>query len=370
MGGIMARTHGISHGRASTAIRRLAVLLPLLVSASCAGLRFKNLEAYPVTGARAASFGATPIALRFEVLDANGHPLTHLSKRNFAVFEDGVRSTSEAVAEAIGDVTDIDVTLLLDDSRSMYEAKGTPGTANAVVALKNAAQGFMEEMRSNTRARFRFHLFRFANTVEEIDSLDLIPDRYVDRGQHFTSLYHAILEASRSYPRSILVLFSDGADNYSQNHGIKSLSRLSSEIESRRIAVHAIGFGNLDREFDRKGIPAKKALRAIARYGSLRYAADSARFREIFQDIGRRITAIYTLTYYSPNRSGRHSLVLRVDDGRRKGESRPLFFRAFGEGRPTEASTSPIRDQEPKQPPRGSGAPKRASTGRPGQRRR
>ncbi len=253
-------------------------------------------------------------------------------------------------ADAQGDAPRLEIALLLDDSKSMYEASGGADAPNAVVALKNAAAAFMEELHSNTRARFKFHIYRFANTVSSIASLDEIPDTYKNRAEHFTSLYHAVLDVSRKHPQSILVLFSDGADNYSQNHGVADLASLSREIRRRRIAVHAVGFGNLEGEYDRKGNSAKKALRQIAQRGSLRFADNSSRFHAIFGEIAKRITAIYTLTYFSPNLSGTHSLLIKVYDGAQQGASRVIHFKGKEELHPA-ANPSPATHSRSKRKP-------------------
>ena len=106
------------------------------------------------------------------------------------------------------------------------------------------------------------------------------------------------------------------------------------DLSLRRTKVHAIGFGDLANEYDRLGVRAETALRRIGRYGSVRMAGDPARFDGIFREIARRITSIYTLTYYSPNLGGRHSLVIKVEDGLHRGSSPAAFF---GE--------DPLRDQ-------------------------
>ncbi|PIE25334.1 MAG: hypothetical protein CSA62_01300 [Planctomycetota bacterium] len=290
-------------------------------------VQFRNFEAASLAGQADPGVGeATKVALRFEVVDASGKPLTHLGRHSFAIYEDGVRSTSEALAYATGEAATIEVCLLLDDSRSMYDSPGTRGAANAVISLKEAARGFLTELETNARARFRTHIYRFANSVEKIAGLDQIPDKYIERGEHFTSLYHAIAKASRSHPGAILVVFSDGADNYSQNHGTVSLEALMSELSLRHTKVHAIGFGDLAHEYDRLGVRAESALRRIARYGSVRMAGDPKLFDGIFREIARRITSIYTLTYFSPNLEGRHSLVIKVEDGLHRGSSPATFF--------------------------------------------
>jgi hypothetical protein len=326
----------------------LALAFVALTGCQMRQVQFRNFEASGLDVATDPGVGqAAKVALRFEVIGPDGKPMTHLGRHSFAIYEDGVRSTSEALAYATGEAATIDVALLLDDSRSMYEAPGTKGTPNAVVALKQAAAGFMQELESNPRARFRPQLYRFANSVEPIASLDEIPDHYVERGEHFTSLYHAIAEAARRHPRGIIVVFSDGADNYSQNHGTVSLDMLLRQLRDTGTPVHAIGFGDLRREYDRHGIQGERALRRIAQSGSIRLASDPERFRGIFREIADRITAIYTLTYYSPNLSGRHSLVIKVDDGFHHGSSPTAWF---GDG--IVESEGRTRSQSPESRPR------------------
>ena len=128
------------------------------------------------------------------------------------------------------------------------------------------------------------------------------------------------------FDRPTIVLFSDGADNYSQNHGLDGVEDLARVVEAAHIRVNAIAFGNVAEEYDRAGVPGMEALRRITAAGSLRDAHEPEALEDAFQAIADHMLATYTFDYYSPNLTGEHTLRMRVTEGDREGFSPEFRF--------------------------------------------
>ena len=65
----------------------------------------------------------------------------------------------------------------------------------------------------------------FANEVQKLDSVSAIPDEFnaANTQKRWTALYFALRTAIEAHPDAVFVIFTDGADNYSHNHGISSI---------------------------------------------------------------------------------------------------------------------------------------------------
>lgn len=301
--------------------KRIIALLSIAILAGCPKsvppppqpppqptLEFRNLRVVEV--AADAETQSTRVRVGFEVFRA-GKTVSGLSKGNFRAFEDGLPATSESLTKAIAEDIYVPVTLLLDTSLSMYEA-------GAIAGLKQAALKFVEMLE---RTGFAVRIMKFNTTVESLDSINSISDSSEGR---WTSLYSAIDSAIRENEKAIVVVFSDGADNYSQNHGIASLEDVEQRIGDH--VVHAIGFGNLQNENDRQGVPALDALRRLSINGSVELAAEAADFNRVFSDLFDRLRSVYLFDYFSPNLSGDHTLEIEVSYGGQTARTTPIKF--------------------------------------------
>jgi hypothetical protein len=298
------------------------VMLVALLTVGCgAGLRFEREAVLGAT--KDAKTKSARVSLTFEVWDGDKQ-LTNLSKESFSVIEDGQPATSESISEAATKERRVPVLLLLDTSLSMYQA-------NAVGALKAAAKRFVETLSKNG---FDVTVFRFASQIKKVDSIDAIPDKFNEEGgERWTSLYAAVAQGMADREDAILVVFSDGADNYSQNHGVSGLGQVEPHVlapemggnGSMRVA-HTIGFGNVRSERDRQGIAGGDALQRLGANGSFHFAEQSGALDTVFQDVANRIRNVYVFDYFSPNLSGTHAVVLEVRIGDRVVQSRPMQF--------------------------------------------
>ena len=318
--------------------KSIAALLSIAILAGCSSksvpkpapkptLEFRNLRVVNVTAD--AKTQATRVRIGFEIFRA-GKTVSGLSKRNFQAFEDGVRATSESLTGATAEDIRVPVTLLLDTSLSMYEA-------GAVAELKQAALTFVERLESSGYA---VKIMKFDTEIKVLDSINRISASGEGR---WTSLYAAIDRAIRENENAIVVVFSDGADNYSQNHGVASLEKVKQQIGDR--VVHAIGFGNLQEEYDRQDVSALEALQQLSVNGSIELATEATEFGRVFSDLSDRLRSVYLFDYFSPNLSGDHTLEIQVSHGGQTARTSPIKFTGKG-GREGHQPGETFRDCE------------------------
>jgi serine protease Do len=303
-----------------------ALVGSLFIITGCgAGLRFVN--AHIVSALPDEATQSTRVSMSFEVWDGEAQ-LTGLSREAFTVYEDGNPATSESMNQAGTEEHRVPVVLLLDVSRSMYQA-------NAVAALKAAADRFTSVLGQNG---FAVTTYRFASQIQPMTSIAEIPDTFDEAGgERWTSLYAAINRGMNEQQNAIVVVFSDGADNYSQNHGVENLGQIEAQVlpvelggsGSLRV-VHTIGFGNVGQESDRQGVRGGDALQRLARNGSFHFAEQPGALDAVFQDVASRIRNVYVFDYYSPNRSGVHTLQLEVRTAVASAVSDPMAFAVGG----------------------------------------
>ena len=159
---------------------------------------------------------ATRVSLTFQVWRGD-EQLNGLGKDVFTVYEDGQPATSESLNDAKPDEIKLPVVLLLDTSYSMYMAK-------AVGDLKAAANKFKDTLKEKG---YDITVYRFANKIEPVDDISKISEEFdTETGERFTSLYAAIEKGFAHRDDAVIVVFSDGADNYSQNHGVTAIGTI------------------------------------------------------------------------------------------------------------------------------------------------
>lgn len=259
---------------------------------------------------------STKVRVAFEIWDLNG-PVTDLTEDDFSAFEDGQESTSESFDAAQAVETKVEVALVLDTSSSMYDA-------DAIAALKASASSFVADLRTGG---FDVSAYRFGRTIARIDSVSQIPDTAEGNPQdeRWTSLYYAINEIAKMSPDAIIVVFSDGADNYSENFDVDNRSVMR-RLERTGQTVHVIGYGNVAEQRDRKGLEAGRALRGLARSGTYYYAASAEEFAEIFSAVSESIRQLYIYDYFSPSLTGTHTLQVKVERDLRRAQSGLVNF--------------------------------------------
>ncbi|MHC5062594.1 MAG: vWA domain-containing protein [Planctomycetota bacterium] len=299
-------------------MRRPLVVLPLIFATACSSLEFKDAEI--VSSEFDAAQGATKVTARFEVYDSDGQPMNGLSVASFRAREDGVLIPSESLASASSELHAVDLIVLIDDSRSMYEDGSIAQVKSAVNSLVEGLQGHPHQL----------HVMSFANEIQKLDSVAAISDEFDagDTKKRWTALYFALQTAIEAHPKGVFVVFTNGADNYSHNHGINSLQELTSTIQEENIRLYAAAFGNIDAEYDRQGITGGSALAQLSMNGRMHRATEEDSLGPILNDIIGNIRATYTFTYYSPNMSGEHNLVINANHDKKKGRSPDLKWQS------------------------------------------
>ena len=274
------------------------------------------------------------MTVTFEVWEGKKQ-IIDLSRSAFTVFEDGQEATSETLNQSLTEEHRTPVVLVLDTSFSMYQA-------NAVPSLKTAASKFVEGLEKNG---FQVSIYRFADQIEPVTDIARIPDQFdeTQSGGRWTSLYAAV-DQSLNSGNAIVVVFSDGADNYSQNHGIPDLPAVFRKVQPSEFGdkgsprvIHVIGFGNVREECDRQGVPAMDALRRLSTNGSFAFAESPVALDAVFKDLSRRINNVYIYDYFSPNLSGSHNIDVRVIYAGQLARTGPLLFSATA---PTSTATT------------------------------
>lgn len=308
----------------------MGVSILLAATSGCAGLYFRDGEV--VSSHYDAAEQATRVNVRFSVVDEDDRPVNDLEYQNFAIWEDHVLATSESYSVTSGEIPPVGITVLLDSSKSMYDAGPEGSQSNAVVEIKRMARDFVTSLHG--QGPFQFSFYRFAADLVEIPTVDAVLDNYSagrsGGGDRWTALYYAVHEAIERHPDNVIVIFSDGADNYSQNRGGVDLERVTQRINEHGTPVFAIGSGNSENEYDRSGISGAKALRRVCHNGSMRLATDPDALEELLDDIHDQVRVRYTISYFSPNLGGEHRLRIRVRAHDRKGASPWFSFQAQG----------------------------------------
>ena len=278
---------------------------------------------------------ATRVSLTFQVWRGD-EQLNGLGKDVFTVYEDGQPATSESLNDAKPDEIKLPVVLLLDTSYSMYMAK-------AVGDLKAAANKFKDTLKEKG---YDITVYRFANKIEPVDDISKISEEFDTetvsvsvsvRGDR-EGLHTVMMRSSSS---------SDGADNYSQNHGVTAIGTIEKNVlpsddggNGKTRVVHAIAFGDFKNERDKQGVPAFEGLQRLAVNGSFSAADKAGALERVFQDVASRIRNFYTFEYISPNLSGTHTIEIEVNvDGDTARSAKMSFGDAVGTGRPKPPSS-------------------------------
>lgn len=131
--------------------------------------------------------------------------------------------------------------LLFDDSASMTIQD--VGGRSRLDALKQFLDPRQTTFLADIEKKFRTRSFRFAANAQKLDSTQTL-----QAGSAGTSLAGAIddvLNELEGAPLASIVLFTDGADNRSQN-----LASVLAKLQARKIAVHACAVGSPEIEKD------------------------------------------------------------------------------------------------------------------------
>lgn len=257
------------------------------------------------------------VRLRLEVVDRLGVPRNELRAGrdgNFQVCDDGRRDVSgESLTDARRRGKPTPITLILDASLSLEQD-------GALTPVRNAASALVAQLSDSER--FDLAVYRFASEVERIPGIEQYSA--TTAFGRWTSFYAALSQAERERPGSVLVVFTDGADNYSDDalHGqdrTMSFRDLELVLRAKNARVHCVGLGRVDSYLDEQRVPTRDVLTRLAFNGSVRFAETVDDLPAAFDEIARRVAATYDLDFLSQYRDGTHTLHLAVYDGESSG---------------------------------------------------
>lgn len=328
--------------------RLLVLALPLVLLTSCASPP-AFYESRLVASEYDAENAGTRVTVSFEVWDAKGRPVGDVTASDLGIFEDGVRASSESTVRLQQTRHPIDIVLLLDRSSSIRDEQ----TGSNV---RTTAEALVEGLAQHP---CNVHLYSFANTVEPIASLDeLTSSAAVGTQSRWTALYYAIhtvlternllsrttarrhANQAPESPTTVVIVCTDGADNYSHNHELTTLTDLEKQITTNRVVIHALGLGSVAEEQDRTGVTGDEALRRLAVHGTYQDASAENAADIVIERVARHVRSTYSCVFVSPSITGEHELVLEVKRDGTAGRSTPIRFPTHG---PRPATPEPQR---------------------------
>ena len=252
------------------------------------------------------------VLLSCTVIDEKGHPVEGLTQADFRVWEDTV---PQRVSSFRHQDQPVSIGLLIDNSGSMRDKR---------TAINNAALNLMRE--SNHQDTAFVVNFNDRAYLDQGFTTDLVA---LNRGlSHFdskgtTALYDAVaasadeLAKHAKYPKQVLLIVSDGADNASHLSEQKTIQRVQ---ELSGPVVYSIGllYDAEQREYQR----AHEALQTLSDdTGGIAYFPGSLEeVNSIASDVARDIRNQYTIGYHSTKAASQGGFrVVHVEAYGRKG---------------------------------------------------
>ena len=312
--------HMMSKRRSRCVPSKWLLCLPFILQSCASDLEFRHLTHLETRHVQEAA--GTEVVVRFEIVDEDGDSIQGLLPEHFTAFEDGVPASSESLSIPREGTARVPVAFLLDQSQSVFEP-------SAQERMGAAARSLLAKLREFEA--FEPKVYAFARELQEITGpgeLHTASTRLA-ADERWTALYHSIYTLLREDPHTVFVIFSDGADNYSENLGKWRLSELEKQLWKHGTAIYAVASQTSDAEFDRRGVPAREALRRLAVHGSTHELEDAGSLQELEQALLNHLRSVYTYTFRSPHLSGTHTLELEVDAPAGSGRSAKVTFQGL-----------------------------------------
>jgi VWFA-related protein len=231
------------------------------------------------------------VLLSCTVVDEKGHPVEDLTRDNFRVWEDSVPQRTSSFRHQDQPVS---LGILVDNSGSMRD-KRTAVNAAAMNLLKDS-----NRQDSAFIVNFNEHAYLDQGFTTDLVALNRGLAHFDTRGS--TALYDAVaasadeLAKNTKFPKQVLLIVSDGADNasrLSEQQAIQRVQNLGGPV------VYSIGllYDSDAREYQR----AHQALQTLSDdTGGLAYFPRSlAEVNEIASEVARDIRNQYTVGYRS-----------------------------------------------------------------------
>ncbi|OGO05924.1 MAG: hypothetical protein A2Y60_00205 [Chloroflexi bacterium RBG_13_54_9] len=235
-----------------------------------------------------------------EVVDGSGIPISGLTRKDIAVFENNTPVGTATFDSSVNVSLPLGVMLVLDTSGSM---KGVP-----LADAKAAASTFVDQLAGQDQVA----LITFSSAVTVVKDLTTNKNEVkqaINAAQAVgeTLLYDALYVAAEKLtgaeiPRKIIVLLTDGEDT-------KSAKKVADGVQSATkggIVVFTVGIGSSINRADLDFIAGQTGGTSI-------YSPSSAAVAQAFQTIAQRLRSYYVLTYTTPLREGPAQRTLTIE---------------------------------------------------------
>ena len=262
------------------------------------------------------------VRLGFHVSSQNGHPFPELQPGQFSVYQDGQPITAITGFYADQNLP-IRLLLMIDASDSM---------ARGFVSERKAAADFLERVMrpgvdQSAVVAFSTHAsIQLGANVSAAEKLRLIGDLH---SSGLTALFDSICEAAARIPaydhettlaRRVLVLLSDGDDNYS----LHSLQEAIAAAQKSDVVIYAVSPRN-PRLLD----PGNGNLEELtaATGGRVFFLKKYEKSPEVFTQIEREIRSEYAVTFHPGGKlCGFHSVRVEPTDRKLRVRFREGFY--------------------------------------------
>jgi VWFA-related protein len=235
------------------------------------------------------------VLLSCTVIDEKGHPVEGLTQADFRVWEDNAQ---QRVSSFRHQDQPVSLGLLIDNSGSMREKR---------IAINNAAISLMQQSNHEDTAfvvNFNDHAYLDQGFTTDLVALNRGLSHFDSKGT--TALYDAVaasadeLSKHAKFPKQVLLIVSDGADNASHLTEQKTIQRVQ---DLGGPVVYSIGllYDADQREYQK----AHEALQSLSDdTGGIAYFPGSLdEVNSIASDVARDIRNQYTIGYHSTNTS-------------------------------------------------------------------
>lgn len=252
------------------------------------------------------------VLLSCTVIDEKGHPVEGLTQADFRVWEDNAPQRVSSFRH--GDQP-VSMGLLIDNSGSMRDKR---------TAINNAALNLMRESNRQDTAfvvNFNDHAYLDQGFTTDLVALNRGLSHFDSKGT--TALFDAVaasadeLSKHAKFPKQVLLIVSDGADNASHLTEQKAIQRVQ---DLGGPVVYSIGL-LYDAE-QREAQRARESLESLSNdTGGIAYFPRSLEdVNSIASDVARDIRNQYTVGYHSTNLSAKGGFrVVHVEAYGRKG---------------------------------------------------
>jgi Ca-activated chloride channel family protein len=275
----------------------------------------KSEAPQPKTQDEAIRISSNLVSVPVSVTDASGQPVSNLTAQDFRLEEEG--KPQEVVTLGEPGKTPLELALLIDVSGSVYER---------FQFQQQAASQFLREVLKPTDAVSVFSIglkpkLQQSRVIAIESAVSGIMDISPTKGP--TAFFDSVAEAARYLgktadpgARRVLVVISDGEDNYSEHHKIDSALQETQRADCLFYSINPSGPSIHLNKISLKGQEAMVSL-ASGTGGAAFLPGKLEDLTAVFRQIAAELQAQYLLGYYSTDerRDGKfRRIAVRVPD--------------------------------------------------------